>query len=435
MNVSVFGLGYVGCVTAACLARDGHHVLGVDVSADKVAAINAGLSPIVEPGLSDIVARVVQDGQLSATLSAREAIERSEVALICVGTPDLGHGVQNLSALLDVAAAIRSACAGRRHPLTVVVRSTVLPGTTARVFEHVISEETAQVRLAMNPEFMREGSSVDDFEHPPLIVVGTDHSEIADELRRLYAGVGAPFVHTTIRTAEMVKYASNAFHALKVCFANEIAGLCDGLGADAQEVMAILRQDRKLNISPSYLKPGFAFGGSCLPKDLRALLHAGRLADVSIPLLGAIVTSNEHHLRHGIERVLDTRARRIGIVGLAFKPTTDDLRESPMVAVVEALIGKGCDVRVYDSNIIVSRLIGANRRYIDIEIPHIASLLCDSAEALVAHAQVLVIGSPGADASRVLAAATPAHIVIDLTRGSATAVEPQAEPIYSITDR
>jgi GDP-mannose 6-dehydrogenase len=438
MKVSVFGLGYVGCVTAACLAREWHHVIGVDVNADKVAAVNAGHSPIVEPGLDELVAHGVQAGRLSATLSADEAVRWSDVALICVGTPDLGHGLQNLSALLDVAGAIGDACAERMHPLTVVVRSTVLPGTTARVFERVMSdgatEHRAPIRFAMNPEFMREGSSVDDFEHPPLILVGSDDALAVGELRRLYAGIEAPFVHTTIRTAEMVKYASNAFHALKVCFANEIAGLCDGLGADAQEVMAIVRQDRKLNISPSYLKPGFAFGGSCLPKDLRALIHAGRVADVPIPLLGAIVTSNELHLRHGIERVLQTRARRVGVVGLAFKPTTDDLRESPIVTVVEALIGKGCDVRVYDSNLILARLTGANRRYIEIEIPHIASLLCDSAEALVAHAQVLVIASPGADASRVLAAATADQIVVDLTHGSVPPVERQATPIYSSTD-
>ena len=356
MNVSVFGLGYVGCVTAACLARDGHQVIGVDVNADKVGAINDGVSPIVEPGLGDIVARVVREGRLRATLSADEAVERSEVALICVGTPDLGHGVPNLGALLDVVDAIIDRClAGRTHPLTVVIRSTVLPGTTARVFEHVMPDglpRPSMIRLAMNPEFMREGSSVEDFEHPPLILVGCDDVDTADQLRRLYAGVEAPFVHTSIRTAEMVKYASNAFHALKVCFANEIASVCDALGVDAQEVMAIVRQDRKLNIAPSYLKPGFAFGGSCLPKDLRALLHAGRMADVSIPMLDAVVTSNELLIRHGIERILQTRARRVGVVGLAFKPTTDDLRESPMVAVVEALIGKGCDVRVYDSNIV-----------------------------------------------------------------------------------
>jgi len=439
MNVSVFGLGYVGCVTAACLARGGHHVIGIDINADKVNAINQGLSPIVEPRLGDIVARVVKEGRLRATLSPDEAVERSDVALICVGTPDLGHGVPNLGALLDVSEAIiERVCAGRTHPLTVVVRSTVLPGTTARVFEHVMPDgwpRPSMIRLAMNPEFMREGSSVDDFEHPPLILVGCDDAETAQQLRELYAAVDAPFVQTTIRTAEMVKYASNAFHALKVCFANEIAGVCDGLGVDAQEVMAIVRQDRKLNIAPSYLKPGFAFGGSCLPKDLRALLHAGRMADVSIPMLDAVVTSNELHIRRGIERVLRTRARRVGVVGLAFKPTTDDLRESPMVAVVEALIGKGCDVRVYDSNIVPSRLTGANRRYIDIEIPHIASLLCDSPEALVVHAQVLVIGSSGADASRVIAAASSEHTIIDLARGSAPPVARQAATIYSATDR
>jgi GDP-mannose 6-dehydrogenase len=429
MNVSVFGLGYVGCVTAACLARDGHHVTGIDINAEKVDAINEGRSPIVEPRLGDIVARAVQDGRLRAALSPGDAIECSDVALICVGTPDLGHGVPNLGALLNVAEAIVERAWARTHPLTVVVRSTVLPGTTARVFDQVISDAASRrsmIRLAMNPEFMREGSSVDDFEHPPLILVGCDDAETAHQMRELYAAIDAPLVHTTIRTAEMVKYANNAFHALKVCFANEIAGLCDALGVDAQEVMTIVRQDRKLNIAPSYLKPGFAFGGSCLPKDLRALLHSGRMADVSIPMLDAVVTSNESQIRHGIERVLQTRARRVGVVGLAFKPTTDDLRESPMVAVVEALIGKGFDVRVYDSNIVPSRLTGANRRYIDIEIPHIASLLCDSADALVVHAQVLVIGSSGDDASRVIAAASAEHTIIDLTRAWAVPVAREA---------
>ncbi|HEY9466353.1 MAG TPA: nucleotide sugar dehydrogenase, partial [Vicinamibacterales bacterium] len=347
-------------MTAACLARDGHRVIGIDINPDKVNAITQGLSPIVEPRLGDIVARAVQAGRLRATMSPDDAIDRSDVALICVGTPDLGHGLPDLGALLNVAEAIiERARAVRTHPLTVVVRSTVLPGTTTRVFEQVMTDRASRpsmIRLAMNPEFMREGSSVEDFEHPPLIVVGCDDAETAHQLRQLYAAIDAPLVHTTIRTAEMVKYANNAFHALKVSFANEIAGLCDALEVDGHEVMAIVRQDRKLNIAPSYLKPGFAFGGSCLPKDLRALLHAGRVADVSIPMLNAVMTSNESQIRHGIERVLQTRARRVGVVGLAFKPGTDDLRESPMVAVVEALIGKGFDVRIYDSNIVPSRL-------------------------------------------------------------------------------
>jgi GDP-mannose 6-dehydrogenase len=439
MNVSVFGLGYVGCVTAACLARDGHRVIGIDINPDKVNAINQGLSPIVEPRLGDIVARAVQAGRLRATMSPDDAIDRSDVALICVGTPDLGHGLPDLGALLNVAEAIiERARAVRTHPLTVVVRSTGLPGTTTRVFEQVMTDRASRpsmIRLAMNPEFMREGSSVEDFEHPPLIVVGCDDAETAHQLRQLYAAIDAPLVHTTIRTAEMVKYANNAFHALKVSFANEIAGLCDALEVDGQEVMAIVRQDRKLNIAPSYLKPGFAFGGSCLPKDLRALLHAGRVADVSIPMLNAVMTSNESQIRHGIERVLQTRARRVGVVGLAFKPGTDDLRESPMVAVVEALIGKGFDVRIYDSNIVPSRLTGANRRYIDIEIPHIGSLLCDSAEALVVHAQVLVIGSSGEEASRVIAAASAAHTIIDLTRSWAPPIARQTASVHRATAR
>jgi GDP-mannose 6-dehydrogenase len=237
-------------------------------------------------------------------------------------------------------------------------------------------------------------------------------------LRSLYAGVAAPFVHTTVKTAEMVKYVSNAFHALKVCFANEIGDVCAALGADAHEVMRIFLTDRKLNVSEAYLRPGFAFGGSCLPKDLRALVYAARAVDVPLPLLSAVLPSNEGQIRRAVEAVLETRKRRIGIVGLAFKPGTDDLRESPMVVLVEALIGKGCDVRIFDPNVALARLIGANRRYIDEEIPHIASLICESVEALVAHAEVLVVGNASAEAARALAAAGPHHVVVDLTRGA-----------------
>jgi len=432
MRVAVFGLGYVGCVTACCLARDGHAVIGVDISADKVAMINAGLSPIIEPGLEDLLTRVVQEGRLSATEDVKEALAGSDVALICVGTPDLGHGQQDLAALAHVAGAIGKVCVGRSRPLTVVLRSTVLPGTTARVLQRVLTEEaqrgSAAIRIAVNPEFMREGSSLDDFQHPPFILVGCDDPATATVLRRLYAGVDAPFLQTPVRTAEMVKYVCNAYHALKICFANEIADLCDGLGANAQEVMRIVCEDRKLNISAAYLTPGFAFGGSCLPKDLRALLCAGRISDVSVPLLGAIVSSNESLIRRGVEAVLRARRRRIGIVGLAFKPTTDDLRESPMVALVEALIGKGCDVRIYDPTVVLASLKGANRRYIETEIPHIASLLCDSVEALITHAEVLVFGTTGTEAARVMAAVTDGQAIVDLTHGAlAKPVERAAE--------
>jgi len=266
---------------------------------------------------------------------------------------------------------------------------------------------------------MREGSSLRDFAHPPFTLVGSDDAETASVLRALYADVAAPFVHTAVRTAEMVKYVSNAFHALKVCFANEIGDVCAALGADAHEVMRVFLMDRKLNVSEAYLRPSYAFGGSCLPKDLRALMHAARTVDVSLPLLSAILPSNDGQIRRAVETVLETRKRRIGVVGLAFKPGTDDLRESPMVALIEALIGKGCDVRVLDPNVAIARLRGANRRYIEEEIPHIASLICDNVEALLAHADVLVVGNVSDEGERALAAAGPHHVVVDLTRGAA----------------
>ncbi len=424
MRVAVLGLGYVGCVTACCLARDGHMVVGVDISAEKVALINDGLSPIIEPGLDALLASVVQSGHLLATDRIDEALAASDIALICVGTPDVGHGQQDLAALSHVATAIGKACVGRARPLTVVLRSTVLPGTTAKVLQRVLRNETAGgaavIRIAVNPEFMREGCSLEDFRHPPFVLVGSEDPATVAVLRQLYASVEAPFIETTIRTAEMVKYVCNAYHALKVSFANEIADLCDGLGANGREVMRIACEDRKLNISAAYLTPGFAFGGSCLPKDLRALVSAGRIYDVPVPLLQAIVASNDGLIERGVEAVLATKRRRVGIVGLAFKPTTDDLRESPMVALVEALIGKGCDVRIYDPTVVLAALKGANRRYIDTEIPHIASLLCSRVDALIAHADVVVFGSTGAEATRVMAAVTADQIVVDLTHGGFT---------------
>jgi len=339
--------------------------------------------------------------------------------LICVGTPDLGHGEQDLTALSKVADAIGRACAGRTTPLTIVLRSTVLPGTTAKMLSRILSAATescsGSIRMAMNPEFMREGSSLEDFKHPPFVLAGCDDAATASVLRELYAAVEAPFIETSIRTAEMVKYACNAFHALKVVFGNEIADLCENLGADGQEVMRIVCEDRKLNVSPAYLRPGFAFGGSCLPKDLRALLCAGRIADIPVPLLAGIVASNDSLIKRGVEKVLQTRRRKIGLVGLAFKPTTDDLRESPMVTLAEALIGKGCDLRIYDPTIVLASLQGANRRYIESEIPHIAQLLCDDIGPFIEHAEVLVFGTTGKEAERVMAAATEDHTIVDLT--------------------
>ena len=424
MRVSVFGLGYVGCVTASCVSKSGHQVIGVDIDAEKVAAVNAGTPPVVEPGLGELLAELVGAHRLRATVSVAEAVRQTDVGLICVGTPGRANGQLGVAALERIGQEIGQALAGRTEPYTVVLRSTVLPGTTERVLIPALRagagrELACQLRVAVNPEFMREGSSLRDFAHPPFTLVGSDDAETASVLRALYADVAAPFVHTAVRTAEMVKYVSNAFHALKVCFANEIGDVCAALGADAHEVMRIFLMDRKLNVSEAYLRPSYAFGGSCLPKDLRALMHAARTVDVSLPLLSAILPSNDGQIRRAVETVLETRKRRIGVVGLAFKPGTDDLRESPMVALIEALIGKGCDVRVLDPNVAIARLRGANRRYIEEEIPHIASLICDNVEALLAHADVLVVGNVSDEGERALAAAGPHHVVVDLTRGAA----------------
>jgi GDP-mannose 6-dehydrogenase len=303
----------------------------------------------------------------------------------------------------------------------VVLRSTVLPGTTESVLVAALqgtgSSHLPDLTVAVNPEFMREGSSLRDFDQPPLTLVGSDVPHAGALLRELYAHVDAPFVQTSIRSAEMAKYVSNVFHALKITFANEIGDLCDAFGVDIAEVMRVFLMDRKLNISEAYLRPGFAFGGSCLPKDLRALTHAARSADLALPLLSQILPSNDRQIQQGVSRVLATRRRRIGVVGLAFKPGTDDLRESPMVLLVETLVGKGCDVRILDRSVSIARLGGANRRYIEEEIPHIASLMCETPDVLLAHAEVLVVANHDEQARQVVAAARPEQLVIDLSRG------------------
>jgi GDP-mannose 6-dehydrogenase len=423
MRVSVFGLGYVGCVTAACLARSGHHVWGLDVDPDKVAMVGAGQSPIVEPGLAELMGEMTRGGRLRATTDMNEALAQSELALVCVGTPGGANGKIATDALERVSYQLGEALARSQQPFTIVVRSTVLPGTTERVTLPALrngaggAQHLSKVSLALNPEFMREGSSIKDFEHPPITLVGSDSEEAVQKLRALYAGaVRAPFVQTTIPVAEMSKYISNTWHALKVAFANEVGDVCEALGVDAHEVTRIFLMDRKLNASGAYLRPGFAFGGSCLPKDLRALLYAARTADVQTPVLGAIMPSNEGQVRRAVDAVLATRKKKVGVLGLAFKPGSDDLRESPLVAVTEALLGKGLDVKVLDRNLSLARLRGANRRFIEQEIPHLASLMCESVAALVDHAEVLVLGHPGQDAADIVAAASNDQIIIDLTR-------------------
>lgn len=432
MRISIFGLGYVGCVSAARLAEAGHYVIGVDVNETKVDMISRGQSPIVEPGLRELLSSAVQTGRLTATTSAASAIERSDLAFICVGTPGYQNGELNVENLGRVCREIGRVLGNRTAPFTVVIRSTVLPGTVESTVVPALragldGSAGPDIRVASNPEFMREGTALEDFLHPPITLVGCESAETAATLRKVYAAVEAPFVHTGIRTAEMVKYVANAFHAAKICFANEIGDVCAALGADQQEVMRIFRMDRKLNISDAYLRPGFAFGGSCLPKDVRALAYAANRFDVSTPMLSTILPSNESQIRRAVEKILATRKRRIGIVGLAFKPGTDDLRESPMVSLAEALIGKGCHIRILDRNVSIARLTGANRKYIEEEIPHIASLMCEHAAELVAHAEVLVIGNDGEELRQVMTLAEPAKTVIDLTRGAARLSPPAKE--------
>src|SRR3989454_1392034 len=422
MRVSVFGPGYVGCVTASCVSRAGHEVIGVDIDAEKVAAVNAGTPPVVEPGLGELLAELVGAHRLRATVSVAEAVRQTDVGLISVGTPGRANGQLGVAALERIGQEIGQALAGRTEPYTVVLRSTVLPGTTERVLIPALRagagrELACQLRVAVNPEFMREGSALRDFAHPPFTLVGSDDPAAAFLFRSLYAGVEAPFVLTTPRAAEAVKYVCNAFHALKVCFGNEVGDVCATLGVDAREVMRIFLMDKKLNVSEAYLRPGFAFGGSCLPKDLRALLHAARRADVALPLLSAILPSNDAQVRRTVQAVLQTGPRPVGLVGLSVKPGSDDLRESPMVTLAEALIGRGCDVRILDRSVTIARLGGTHRRSLREEIPHIASLMCGSAPALLAHARVIVIARAGEEAAAVLADVRPDQTVIDLTRG------------------
>ncbi|MBB3047835.1 GDP-mannose 6-dehydrogenase [Litorivivens lipolytica] len=419
-SISVFGLGYVGCVSAACFARAGHSVIGVDINDEKVRLINEEhTSPIVEPGLADLIGAMTEAGRLKATTSCTEAISQSSIAFICVGTPGDRHGKLDLNGLSNVCREIGEALQGLEREFTVVVRSTVLPGTVENTAKRALFAGAGQaarrwLRVAVNPEFIREGTALSDFFKPPFTLVGCDEEPTANLLEDIYSMVPAPIIRTQIPTAETVKYVSNVFHALKICFANEIGDVCAGLGVDAQEVMRIFRLDTKLNISEAYLRPGFAFGGSCLPKDIKALLYAAHHADVALPMLDAILPSNNAQISRAVETVMATGKKQIGVFGLAFKPDTDDLRESPMVTLVETLLGKGCDIRILDRNVAIAKLTGANRRYIVEEIPHISTLMCDSVNALLDHADVVVVS----DASESLDLIRSDQIVIDLTRGA-----------------
>ncbi|MFI6293697.1 nucleotide sugar dehydrogenase [Nonomuraea sp. NPDC050790] len=419
MRISVFGLGYVGCVSAACLASMGHEVVGVDVNPDKVDLISRGLAPVVEERIGELTLEVVQDGRLRATTDAAQAVAASDLSLICVGTPSAANGSLSTAFLERVAEQIGRAIDGtRRH--TVVFRSTMLPGTCADLLIPILERASGlkagtHFGVAVNPEFLREGTSVRDFFDPPKTVIGESDRETGDLVAALYQDLPGEIFRVPLPVAEMTKYADNAFHAMKIGFANEIGAVSQALGIDSHRVMDVFLADRKLNVSPAYLRPGFAFGGSCLPKDLRGLVYAARRADVSVPLLSHVLPANEAHLQRALDLVIAADRRRVGLFGLSFKPGTDDLRESPLVEMAERLLGKGYDLRIYDANVTLSRLMGANRAYVEQRLPHLADLLTDSAPEVLDHAEVCVVGCKDQAVLDVLAHAGD-RPVVDLVR-------------------
>lgn len=421
MKVSIFGLGYVGTVCAGCLVAEGHSVTGVDVNAAKVDRMNCGIASIVEPELPELFSAGFAAQRLWATTSAAEAVLGTEISLVCVGTPSQANGNLDLTHMKRVCEEIGDALRDKDSGHVVVFRSTMLPGTTEDHLIPILEEHSGKTvgngfDVCYNPEFLREGSSVFDFYNPPKIVVGESGPQAGDVLLQLYKGIEAPLVRKSIAVAEMAKYCDNAFHALKVSFANEIGNLCKKLGVDSHDVMSVFCEDRKLNLSPAYLKPGFAFGGSCLPKDLRALNYQAKHFDLQSPLLNSIMSSNSAQIELGIQMILATGKRRIGFLGMAFKPDTDDLRESPLVEVIETLLGKGHTIRIFDRNVAASRLIGANRRFMEQHIPHLNSLLVETVEELADSAEVIVIGYKSPDFISVFESLRSDQTVVDFAR-------------------
>lgn len=421
MRISVFGLGYVGAVSAACLAKDGHQVIGVDMNDIKVNLIAGGRSPIVEPGLGELIAEHVASGRLRATTDVAEAVLQSDLLFICVGTPGMRNGSIDLTHVRRVCEQIGLAL--REHPgaPVVVMRSTMLPGTMHEVVIPTLEAHSGkrageEFGVCVNPEFLREGTAIQDYDNPPKTLIGQFNQASGDRLASVYARMPGPMIRTDIGTAEMVKYADNAWHALKVGFANEIGNVCKALDVDAHRVMEIFCQDTKLNLSPYYLKPGFAFGGSCLPKDLRALLYKAKTLDLALPILGAILPSNEQQIDRAVRAVIEKGSRAVGILGFSFKAGTDDLRESPIVELAERLIGKGYDLRVYDSNVRLASLHGANRDYILNHIPHISRVMVPTIDEVLAHARTIVIGNAAPEFRDVPQRLVDGQTLIDFVR-------------------
>ena len=421
MRVSIFGLGYVGAVSAGCLARDGHTVIGVDPARAKVDLINEGRTPIIEKEIDEIIARAAESGRLRATTDVAQAIRMSDISLICVGTPSLLNGGLDLSYVRRVCEQIGAELRDKSGFHVVVARSTMLPGSMREVVIAALQESSGgragiDFGVCINPEFLREGTAVHDFYHPPKTVIGELDKRSGDVVLELYRGIEAPLIRTDIETAEMVKYTDNVWHALKVGFANEIGNICKALTIDGHKVMDIFCRDTKLNLSPYYLKPGFAFGGSCLPKDVRALSYRARTLDLDLPILNSILPSNERQIERGLRMILAQDKRKVGVLGFSFKAGTDDLRESPVVEVIERLIGKGYDLRLYDRNVRLAGLVGANRDYILNRIPHISRLMTDSVEQVIDFADTVVIGNGDPEFGQVPGRLRPEQALIDFVR-------------------
>jgi len=421
MKISVLGLGYVGAVSAGCLARDGHEVIGVDPERVKVDLINAGRSPIIEKDIGGIIAEQAAAGRLRASTDLESAVRHTDLALVCVGTPSLPNGGLDLRYVRRVCEQIGKVIATHPGAPVIVMRSTMLPGTMRDVVIPIL-ERASQKRageefgLCINPEFLREGTAVHDYYHPPKTVIGELNRASGDLLASVYGKMPGPMIRTDIETAEMVKYADNSWHALKVGFANEIGSLCKALQVDAHKVMDIFCQDQKLNLSPYYLKPGFAFGGSCLPKDVRALLHKAKTLDLTLPILASILPSNQLQVERGIQAVVEKGKKKVGILGFSFKAGTDDLRESPMVELCERLIGKGYELKVYDRNVSLAALHGANRDYILNRIPHISRLMVPAIDDILDHSETIVIGNNAAEFADVPSRVRDGQTVIDFVR-------------------
>jgi GDP-mannose 6-dehydrogenase len=421
MKITIFGLGYVGTVSAACLAEMGHIVFGMDINMVKVGLINSGHSPIVEEKIDEVIEGMVSEGRLKATTDIQEAIVDANIVLICVGTPNEDDGSLSMQAIKMTCQQIGETMHLMADYPVIVLRSTVMPGTTEEVLIPLLESISCKKAgvdfgVCFNPEFLREGSSIYDFYNPPQTIIGTDDVRSYETVASLYQNLSAPLVRTEIKVAEMIKMVCNAYHALKITFSNEIGNICKQYHIDSHHVMDIFINDKKLNVSAAYLKPGFAFGGSCLPKDVKGLLYMGRRSNLELPLLQAILPSNEGQIQTALNMVMRTKKKKIGFLGLSFKPGTDDLRSSAQVELVERLIGKGYQINIFDQYVSLARLMGANKSYIEKEIPHLSTLLCGSIEELLMMSEVIVVANGDKAFSNIFQQLKPDHIIIDLVR-------------------